>query len=364
VDWKSAPVTGTGAVWEADGRISRFLSSEKRAAASNYREDMPALDWIVATNPPINDEPVPVPAANLRTANGAQGLDTTFFAEQGLKTVVHRRVDPTVAYAVEDGAAPEAGLAVMNDYGMRWEGTIVPPRAGLYTFAITTTGGATLTVAGKTVISANPTKTVQTVRGTVELSGSAPLVLEFRQGRGNARCELGWLPPSVAPTLVRSMLDRVRRDGTTLVILDRAELWMPLIAEATGGSITYRGSFKVGRTWLGGVHFARNHPLFAGLPADQSMDWPYQNVVQNGDERLGLDVDGEELVAGCYHSYPMQLGTVVGVVPLGRGHIVFSTLDIASNLSSADGPAQVARKLLCNFVGYHPAPPAKVSSNR
>ncbi len=350
LDWKSGPVAGNGAVWEADARVSRFLTSGTGATAPGYREDMPAVDWIVTTNPPVADEPVSVAAADLRAANGVQGLQATFFADQAFKTVVHRRIDPGVAYAVEDGAAPEAGLAVMNDYGIRWEGTIVPPRPGVYTFAVRTSGAVTLTVGGKTVLSASAAKALQTVRGTVDLGGGVPLVLEFRQGRGNARCELGWLPPPIAPTLVRSVLERVRRDGTTLVILEHADLWMPLISEATGGAVRYRGSFKVGRTWLGGVHFARAHPLLSGLPVDQSMDWPYQNVVRNGDERLGLDMDGEELVAGCYHSYPMQLGTVLGVIPLGRGRIVFTTLDIAANLNSDEGPAQVARKLLSNFL--------------
>ena len=48
--------------------------------------------------------------------------------------------------------------------------------------------------------------------------------------------------------------------------------------------------------------------------------------------------------------FPMQLGTVVGTVPLGRGRVIFSTLDIASNLGAPAGPADVARKLLCNFL--------------
>jgi len=90
--------------------------------------------------------------------------------------------------------------------------------------------------------------------------------------------------------------------------------------------------------------------LFRGLPVNAAMDWPYQSVVHNGEERLGLRVEGEELVAGCWHSYPMELGTAVGIIPLGRGRVIFSTLDIAENLNTPDGPADVARLLLCNFL--------------
>jgi hypothetical protein len=40
--------------------------------------------------------------------------------------------------------------------------------------------------------------------------------------------------------------------------------------------------------------------------------------------------------------------TAVGIIPCGKGKVIVSTLDIASQLKSAE----VARKLLCNFVEY------------
>lgn len=82
------------------------------------------------------------------------------------------------------------------------------------------------------------------------------------------------------------------------------------------------------------------------------MNWPYQAVVRNGKTRSGLLLDGEELVVGAWHSYPMALGTAVGVIPCGKGRIIVSTLDIASQLRSADTSANVARKLLCNFLAF------------
>jgi hypothetical protein len=48
----------------------------------------------------------------------------------------------------------------------------------------------------------------------------------------------------------------------------------------------------------------------------------------------------------------MQLGTVVGIIPVGRGHVIFSTLDITANLGAPDGPAHVARKLLGNYLAH------------
>jgi hypothetical protein len=353
VDWRGDAISGNGAVWEQDGRIRRFLEGEKKLAVPSYATVSPRLDWIVSTRSPLGGEPLPVLPERLCAPDGQAGLRATFFSDQRFGNAVHTRVDSQLLYAVEDGAAPDPALSVMNDYAVRWEGTIVPAHAGLTTFAIRTSGAVRLKVGGKTVIDARAGLEVQTVRGTAELAEAGkpvPLVLEFLQRSGNARCELAWIEPAQEKPLAGEILERVQRDGTTLVILDHADSWMPLVAAASGGKVRYNGAFKVGRTWLGGVHFTRVHPLLAGLPVNAGMDWPYQNVVRDGNERLGLRIEGEELVAGCYHSYPMELGTALGVIQLGRGRVIFSTLDIASNLNAPEGPAHVARKLLVNFL--------------
>jgi hypothetical protein len=156
--------------------------------------------------------------------------------------------------------------------------------------------------------------------------------------------------PEAHPADPGRLLQRVHDEGTTLVILDRAEAWMPLITNRT--AVQYHGSFAIGTAWLGGLHFVRAHPLFQDLPVDTTLSWPYQAVVRNGRARSGLRLDGEELVAGAWHSYPMELGTAVGIIPYGRGKIIVSTLDIASQLNSTDTSTDVARKLLCNFLRY------------
>ena len=109
---------------------------------------------------------------------------------------------------------------------------------------------------------------------------------------------------------------------------------------------------NIGYTWNGGQYFARPHPLLKDLPADGVMTWPYEAVLQLGRGRYGLKLQGEELVVGCWQSTPFDLGTAVGIVPCGKGKIVLSTLDICPNLSKPGGPADVARKLLCNFLQF------------
>ena len=128
------------------------------------------------------------------------------------------------------------------------------------------------------------------------------------------------------------------------------ETWMQAVAECTG--VEYKGYFNVGKNWVGGVHFVKEHPLFEGLPVNDGMNWPYQAVVRDGERRYGFCLKGEEMVAGAYRSTLFNLGTAVGVIPYGKGKIIFSSLDIVDNLDNASGPAEVARKLLCNYIKY------------
>jgi beta-galactosidase len=363
VDWKSSPISGQGAVWESEGLVQNFLSAQKSRSIPAFADALERLDWIAVARGPKQGEAVRVPAGNLRQRDKTAGVQTTFFANQAFSEMVHQRSDAEVSLAVDDGAAPAAALPVMTNYGVRWTGSIVPPRNGTYTFVVRSTGAVRLEVAGKVVLETTGNRPLPVSRGTIEIAASAPMPfsLELKQGRGAARCTLEWIVPETTEATAANILERVRRDGTTLVLLQQAETWMPLIAAAPEAPIRFNGSFAVGKTWLGGIHFVREHPLFSGLPVNAAMDWPYQSVVRNGDERLGLLLEGEELAAGCYHSYPLQLGTAVGVIPYGRGKIIFSTLDICANLDSTEGPAHVARKLLCNFLAYAGAPSAQTS---
>ena len=34
---------------------------------------------------------------------------------------------------------------------------------------------------------------------------------------------------------------------------------------------------------------------------------------------MGLVMEGEELLVGAYHTYPMAIGTAMGIVPMGKG---------------------------------------------
>jgi beta-galactosidase len=352
VDWKGAELRGKGAVWEVGSHVSGFLKNLKGLDAPAYRDDLGRLDWVLVSQPPSGAGFRSIPTEQLSDSSGKPGLLTTFFLGQDFTRRVHQRLDKTVNFSVSEGETPDPSVPTTENYGVRWEGQLTPSASGKHVFSIQTSGNVRLTVNGRVLVDAMTTRGGPDKRGEIDLEAGrpVPILVEYRQQRGAGRIKLLWsYPISDAPDPQR-LLERARRDGTTVMIVDYAEDWMGLVGK--NAPVTYGGAFKVGVTWLGGVHFVRPHALFKGLPAGGAMNWPYQAVVRNGNERAGLLLEGEELVVGAWHSYPMQLGTAVGVIAAGEGRIVVSTLDLVENISSEEGPAQVARKLLCNFIEF------------
>ncbi len=354
VDWQSAAVAGSGALWEtANPRVRRFLEGQRGLQVPAYADALGRLDWVVVARSPNEGTPGLIPADRLRQVDGTTpGVQATFFRGRAFDAQVHRRVDANVSLEHEEGATPDPNVPLTAGYSVRFEGQVIPVNTGTHGFVVEGSGGIRLTVNGKVIIDNLAEWFPRVHQGVIDLAAGQPatFLLEFSQRSGASRCRLLWSQPERDLPDVGQLLERVRRDGTTLIVVDRADTWMEQIAKATG--LRYEGSFKQGRNWLGGVHFVREHPLFADLPTNVGMNWPYQAVVRDGHGRVGLVMEGEHLVAGLWHSYPMQLGAVVAVVPHGKGRIVLSTLDIVDNLGAADGPSHVARKLLVNFIRF------------
>jgi hypothetical protein len=369
VDWKSQPLPGTGAVLDGPSRVGRFLREGKGLAVPDYADGLGKLDWVVVASPPGAALPVLIPGAQLLDPSGQNPrLRVTFFNDADFSDKAAERTDDTVDLAVPEGAPPDPAVDTLRNYSVRWEGQLLPTTTGDYTFVLQATGSATLTVDGRPLATTGQPAPSSTAvappppppRLHLTAGRPVPLKVEWRQGTGDARCRLAWHAPSATPPPdPQRLIARVRRDGTTLVVLENAAEWAELLAKADAG-IRYAGAFTVGKAWSGGVHFVRRHPLFRDVPADCGMDWPYQAVVRDGTSRSGLLLDGDQLVAGAFHANmseakppaPIRLGTAVGVVRVGSGKVILSTLDIAGNLAAPDGPADMARKLLCNFIAY------------
>jgi len=352
VDWRADPLGGSGATWETKPRVREFLEKEKGLTVPAYRDDLAKLDWIFVTRPPAEGEAVLLPGENLRKPAGGGGLAATFFDDRDFQHPIYEKTYSTLDYFVPDGAAPDQNTSMMENYGIRWEGRVVPPAAGEYTFTAECNQGVRMWVNNVELFDDLKDRRNTINRGRIQLEAGKPVALrvEMWHRKGDSRCRLLWAPPEADPLDIAKLMERVKRDGTTLFVLDRADTWMEVIQQNTAAK--YAGSFQIGKAWLGGIHFVREHPLFKDLPVNTAMDWPYQALVRDGKSRSGLLLEGEDLVAGAWHCYPMALGTAVGVIPCGKGRIVVSTLDIPEQLRSSDTSAHVARKVLCNMVEY------------
>lgn len=73
--------------------------------------------------------------------------------------------------------------------------------------------------------------------------------------------------------------------------------------------------------------------------------------MHEGDKKLGFYLEGDEMIVGSYRTPPpLCLGSTLGIIPYGKGRIIYSTLDVVDNLLSQEPAAEVARKLFCNML--------------
>jgi hypothetical protein len=350
VDWRSAKLSARGAVWGGPN-VRAFLKNSKGVDVPDYSDALGKLDWLIVNRAPDMDQPVTVPEKAFRN------LSVTFLDDPNGGRELSSRADTAIRLTVADGATPDPAVPLISNYGVRWQGQLLPTVSGTYALGVQASGsGARVWLDGKEIVNSPGSAAGRWASASVALVAGRAVALkvEFHQRRGNANCRLMWSPPDPGPTNLDRLLARVHDDGTKLVVLDFADTWLEPIAKHTG--VEYTGSFHIGSAWAGGMHFVREHPLFKDLPVNAALDWPYQAVVRNGNERVGLLLAGEELVAGAWHAHleaaPQRLGTAVGVIEYGRGRIIVSTLDIAENLLSPETPAHVARKLLCNYLEF------------
>jgi hypothetical protein len=243
-----------------------------------------------------------------------------------------------------------------EEYSVRWEGKLKAPEDGLYQIYTVSDDGIRLWIDGKRVIdhwsSHGP---VYDSFPPIELKAGqeCTIRMEFFQRGGGAVARLLWTRPSMAreaEQLVADVVRRVRDDGATAVIVTNADGWGRLLHRQ--GVLTCHGRQNHGKWWLGGNFFMRPHPLLDGLPSKGGMNWEYQLLLDYDAERFGLLLDGEEVVVGSVSDHQPAVSTALGVVPLGKGRIVFSTFDLARSLNADAPQAEITRKLLCNYIAY------------
>lgn len=353
IDWSAADLQGQGAVYGNPGdAVSQFYEQVTGRPLQPFTPDCGKLDWLVVNRSSLN-APEPVPAEYFRNKDGHSTVHVTWCSDLDIQMQAGVSDDVEMNRSFGDGAQPSEFIPANQPFSAVWEGELMPTESGMHLVGVESDQGIRLDIDGVRMVDDYWNQNLMNEARPVMMEAGKPvkITLAYYQHTNGGKFRLTWSRPQGSEVSVKDVLDRACNDGTTVVVLGSAETWMEGIAKATGS--VYRGFYTVGRDWIGGIHFVKAHPLFSGLPVNTSMNWPYQQVVRDGDNRYGFNFEGGELVAGSYRSTPFHLGTAVGVVPYGKGKIIFSSLDIVGNLLNSDSAAETARKLFCNFVGYH-----------
>ena len=352
VNWETNDLAGNGAYYgNNNDKVAAFYKATVGKELPAFTPDMERLDWLVVNRSSL-DEPVVIPSDYFKGKDGITTLKATWYNEPDMNIIASVKPDMKLDHNFVAGAQPDESIPANQPFSVIWEGYICPPESGQYLLGVETDRGVRMYVDDKQLIdeyfNAVPMKQDRPV--VMEAGKPIKIRVVYRQTHQSGYIQLKWSRPSATTITPWKLLERVKHDGTTLILLDCTETWMKAVAEYT--NVEYDGYYNVGKNWIGGIHFVKEHPLFAGMPVNNALNWPYQAVVRNGDQRFGFRIRGEELVVGSYRSTPFELGTAVGIIPCGKGKIIFSSLDIVDNLDNPSGPAEMARKILCNYIKY------------
>lgn len=363
VDWRSMRLPTGGAVLDTRSVVATFLEREKSVSLSKYSPTMPPLKYVVVGDTDaLPRDPIP---STLFSVDGKRGLRADYFETTDFQKVASSQIE---ANALVRPAAGQAGEFVPGTdtrsqaFSVRWTGKLKAPESGIFRLHADADDGIRIWLGDELVLDEWSDcawwhgKRPMLVHGRdIELSAGREYDIRIEYYRGDAHGQLAlyWTTPSARAggrKTAESLLERVERDGTTLLILAHTYNWAEVLADL--GALTYHGWMHGKSHWLGSNYFVRQHPLFAGLPVNQGMNWPFQEFAEYGAKRYGLLLDDEEAVVGFVSDHQHRVGTAVGVVRHGKGRIVLSTLELVPRLVEERPACEMVRKVLCNFVAY------------
>lgn len=351
VDLAANNLKGYGAVWEDGRALQNFLSERTQHPVEAYSDDCKRLDWIFVVRPPKQEQLTMIPTEALRSVSGEYGIDVVYYEDMNFEHEVYREIGKVVNLSAIEGATPSPFVHMLAQYGIVWSGSVIPPVSGEYTFKPQSNDRSMieLWVDGNKIYEVTDKREHQG-DGKIYLSAGqlAKIEIRFKHPRSNARCRLDWAVPNDHMPNPQLLLERAQRDGTKIFILQSVDEWAEFIQ--ANSQARFHDKFYVGTNWLGGVMFNKPHRVFKQLPVGGALNWPYQALIHTGVERRGFVMEGEELLVGAYHSYPMALGTAMGFIPMGSGMILFSTLDIYGNIINDTRAGLVAKKIICNMI--------------
>ena len=162
---------------------------------------------------------------------------------------------------------------------------------------------------------------------------------------------------SLDQATIENIFRRVQK-GSKLIVLSNAEKFARQINNSLktrpmiymGGGVS---NINVGRLFVG------IHPILNGLPQGQGMNWEYQCFYKG--TKMGeparvsgirLNTWGSELVVALNNPGSKEIISALSIVPVGKGSIILSTLNIIPHLGNGELSAVVAKKLFLNILEF------------
>jgi hypothetical protein len=326
INLASNKLKGKGAIWEDGRALQNCLQDKTEEEVITYTDDAEKMDWIIVARPPKQEQLTMVPTEALQTPDGQSGLECIYYEDMDFTKEVYRETAKVVNLSAIEGATPSPFVHMLQGYGIKWKGYILPSVSGEYTLMPQSNNRSLIEVEVNGKVICQLAKSTEG-DGKVYLEAGKPASIEirFKHPRSNARCRLDWAVPNENMPNPQKLMERAQKDGTQIFIIQSADEWSEFIA--ANSKAVFKDKFFVGTNWLGGVMFNKPHAIFQELPSGSALNWPYQALIHTGVERQGLVMEGEELLVGAYHTYPMAIGTAMGIVPVGKGSVLFSTLE-------------------------------------
>lgn len=172
----------------------------------------------------------------------------------------------------------------------------------------------------------------------------------YKEGRPVSSCLVAGVadPPENYP--IRHELYEWVAEGNTLIITGNVENWAKSLSRRE--ILDFRGAAPMGTLWYGGNYFVKENPLFEGLPVNCVFNWEYQCFTQYKRKRIGLRLTGDDVVVGASTDHKQELYSAVSIIPMGKGKIILSALDILGAIKENNPSSIVAKKLLINYIKY------------
>jgi hypothetical protein len=224
------------------------------------------------------------------------------------------RVDKQVNFAEAGGDF--YGSKLVDNFLVRWDGTIRITKAGTYAFHTTSDDGSRLYIDGKKIVENWGSHSMTKKSGSVDLSaGDHAILIVFNEIGGGAGCLSAWTPPG----------------GAEKAIPANVLFHSPEQAKVTYDQKTWKKARKQKKRGGSGVSFDyKKFGSFVGAAVNVGQDHLGTNVAyrgliirlnESGDAGIVFDGDTMRMAAGW-----LEGGLVLGGLPFTGGHGQFPSL--------------------------------------